>query len=164
MLYLTWYAMCFNRAMKYSKGVIAILVAVCLLTSCSKPIAPQYIGYENFRLEKASFTSNVLATDIKLYNPNSYNLKLKSASLDVYFNDRFLGHSALDTLITLVGKDTTSFPLRMTASAKDLLKNTADLLLNPNVKIRITGSAKAGRGSFYINVPINYEGVQRIEF
>lgn len=141
----------------------AATLILFFVSSCSKPVAPEYAGYENFRLEKAGFSNNVLAMDIKLYNPNNYNLQLKSASMDVHFNDRFLGHSALDTLITLTAKDTTSFPLRMNASAKDILRNTADLLLNPNVKVKITGSARAGRGGFFINVPINYEGMQRIE-
>lgn len=147
------------RGIKFLAG----LVLMYALTGCSKPLAPQYAGYENFRLEKASFSDNILASDIKLYNPNSYDLKLKSASLDVYFNDKFLGCSTLDSLIVLPAKDTAIFPLRLTASAKDILSNTAKLLLNPDVKIRLAGSAKAGRGSFFINVPIEYEGTQRID-
>ena len=143
--------------------LITSIVVLCMAAGCSKPKTPEYVGYENFRLEKAGFTSNVLATNLKVYNPNSYNLQLKSASMDIYFNDRFLGHSSLDTLIILMAKDTTSFPVRMQASTKDLLKNAAGLLLNPDVKVRITGSARAGRGGFFINIPINYEGVQRIE-
>ena len=150
--------------MKRLVSFVAALLFVYNFSSCKKPLPPEYVNYENFRLEKMGFSENTLAADIKLYNPNSYNLQLKSASMDIYFNDRFLGHSSVDALITLEAKDTTSFPIRMQASAKDILKNTADLLLNPNVKIRITGSAKAGRGGFFINVPINYEGMQKIKF
>lgn len=142
---------------------LPVLVAVIVLAGCGKPQPPQYAGYQNFRIEKASLSASVLASDIKLYNPNTYNLNLKSAALDVYFNDKFLGRSTLDSLIVLPAKDTAVFPLRLTASAKDILANSARLLLNPDVKIRITGTAKAGRGGFYINVPINYEGVQRID-
>lgn len=148
--------------MKHQK-LFAGIAIVIVLASCSKPQPPQYVGYQNFRLEKASLNNSVLASDIKLYNPNTYNLNLKSASLDVYFNDKFLGHSALDSLIVLPAKDTAVIPLRMNASAKDIISNSARLLLNPDVKIRITGSAKAGRSGFYINVPINYEGTQRID-
>ena len=149
--------------MKNFKLVVLLLFSVGLLAGCSKPLAPEYVGYNNFRIEKAGLSKNILATDIKLYNPNKYDLHLKSAAMDIYFNDRFLGHSTVDAAVTLPAKDTTSFPLRLEASAKTLLSNTAELLLNPNVKIRITGSAKAGRGGFFINVPINYEGIQKIE-
>lgn len=148
----------FMKRVKFLTGLVVII----LFASCGKPQPPRYIGYQNFRIEKASLSNSVVASDIKLYNPNGYDLKLKSASLDVYFNDKFLGHSSLDSLIVLRAKDTAIFPLRLTASAKDILGNAAKLLLNPDVKIRLTGSAKAGRGSFYINVPIEYEGVQRI--
>ncbi len=130
---------------------------------CSKPKIPTYVGYQNFRLAKAGLSNNVLATDIKLYNPNSYPLKLKSASVDVYFNDRFLGHTSLDSLIILPATDTAVIPVRMNASVKDLFSHTAQLLLNPDVKIRMTGSAKAGRGSIFISIPIDWEGVHRIE-
>ena len=136
---------------------------VYVLTSCSKPQPPKYVGYQNFRLEKASVANSILATDVKLYNPNSYDLQLKSASMDVYLNDRFFGHSDVDSLIILPGKDTATFPIRMQASAKDILRNGASLLMNPEVKIRITGNAKAGKGGLFINVPINYEGVQRLD-
>ena len=141
---------------------LAGLILVYTLSSCSKPKPPQYAGFENFRIEKASVSNSILATDVKLYNPNSYNLQLKSANLEVYMNDKYLGRSTLDSLIILPSMDTTTFPLRMQASAKDILSGGAKLLLNPDVKIRVTGNAKAGRGGVFINVPINYEGMQRI--
>jgi hypothetical protein len=36
-------------------------------------------------------------------------------------------------------------------------------MINPNVKVKIAGSAKVGRSGFFITVPVNYEGNQRIE-
>lgn len=142
--------------------LFAAIVLLYTLSSCSKPQPPQYAGFDNFRIEKASVSNTILATDVKLYNPNGYTLQLKSADLEVYFNDKYLGRSTLDSLINLPSKDTTTFPLRMQASAKDILSGGAKLLMNPDVKIRITGNAKAGRSGVFINVPINYEGVQRI--
>jgi LEA14-like dessication related protein len=138
-------------------------ILVFSLAACSKPASPKYIGYENFRLEKAGLKNTVLSTRVKLYNPNDYSLQLKSASIDVYINDDYLGHSSVDSLIILPKKDTSFVPLRLTASAKDLLNSTLKVWLNPEVKMKIKGSAKAGRGGFFINVPIDYEGVQRIE-
>ena len=121
-----------------------------------------YLGYQNFRLAKASLDNSILATEVKLYNPNRYDLKFKSASMDVYFNNSYLGHSAFDTLVTLPAKDTVYVPLQLQAKAKDVLSNALKVFLNPDVKIKITGSAKAGRGGFFLTVPIDYEGVQRI--
>lgn len=149
--------------MKSLKLFVVSASLIYLFSGCSKLASPQYLGYQNFRMEKVGFTNNVLATDVKLYNPNGYPLQFKSASMDVYINNTFFGHSTLDSLVTLPAKDTTYVPLRLQASARDILSNTVKILLNPDVKIKITGSAKAGRGGFFINVPIDYEGVQRIE-
>ncbi len=149
--------------MKPLKLASVATVIMFLISSCSKPVSPKYLGYQNLRMEKMGFTNNVIAIDVKLFNPNRYPLQLKSASLDMYINNAFLGHSALDSLIVLPAQDTSYIPLRLEASAKDILSNTAKILLNPNVKVKINGSAKAGRGGFFINVPIDYEGMQRID-
>src|SRR3712207_5814755 len=101
----------YNSIFMNSLKLLIGILLIYSLSSCSKPQPPQYIGYDNFRLEKAGLKNTILATDIKLYNPNGYNLQLKSANLNVYFNDNFLGHSTLDSLIVLPAKDTAAFPL-----------------------------------------------------
>lgn len=136
---------------------------IVLLAACGKPQPPQYLGYGNVRLEKAGLAASVVAADIKFYNPNPYALKLKHADMDVFFNDRFVGHSLLDSLITLPARDTSFVPLRVQAAGKDLLASAAQLLLNPNVRLRVKGTAKVGRGSLFINLPVDYEGTQHID-
>jgi LEA14-like dessication related protein len=153
----------YTAIMKGFGFVLLFAFAGFLFSGCSQPKAPVYLGYQNFRLAKAGFENNVLATDVKLYNPNGYALKLKSASVDVYFNNSYLGHSTVDSLIVLPPKDTIYVPLQLQAKAKDILSNAFRVLLNPDVKVKITGTAKAGRGNFFLNVPIDYEGTQRIE-
>ena len=146
------------------KQILIGTAILFLLAACSRPVSPTYIGYDNFRVEKVGVKNSILATNVRLFNPNGYPLQLKSASIDVYINDDFLGHSSLDSLIILPKKDTVSIPLRLTASAKDLLSNSLKAFFNPDVKVKIKGSARAGRSGFFVNVPIDYEGMQRIEF
>lgn len=161
---------CFSlwtETMKQNKPHIAFWGAALLLlvlNSCKKPVSPQYIGYENFQMENLGLKNTVLATRVKLYNPNGFPLQVKSASVDVYINNDFLGHSSLDSLIILPARDTSYVPLRLTASAKDIVSNTLKAWLNPDVNVKIKGTARAGRNGFFITIPIDYEGVQRIEF
>lgn len=145
------------------KPYLFIIAFLFVLSACHKPASPTYLGYEDFKVEQVGLKNNILSTRVKLYNPNAYPLQLKSASIDVYINDDFLGHSSVDSLIILPQKDTTFVPLRLTASAKDLLSSTLKVWLNPEVKVKIKGTARAGRGGLFINVPIDYEGKQRIE-
>jgi LEA14-like dessication related protein len=145
------------------KPLLLCCIVFCVLVGCRKPEAPVYLGYENFRIEKIGLASNKMTADLKMYNPNRYALQLKQADIDVLFNDRFLGHTAVNTFVELQPRDTTSVPLQLQASALDLLTNTAQVLLNPDVRVKMQGSAKVGRGGVFINVPVNYEGMQRIE-
>jgi LEA14-like dessication related protein len=139
------------------------LVCAALTSGCSKPLTPTYAGYQNLRMAKLGFAENIIATEVKLYNPNPYPLQVKEASLDLYLNNRFVGSTQFNTLINLVAKDTTLIPLQIKASAKDLLRGTAPILVNPDVQVRIEGKVKAGRKGFFVNVPVNYEGRQRID-
>jgi LEA14-like dessication related protein len=129
---------------------------------CSKPVQPTYLGYQNLRFGKVGAKNNVLMSDIKFYNPNRYALNVKQADMDVYFNDRFLGHTSMTNMVSLPPKDTTLVPFTIEASATDLLANAAQIYLNPNVRIKVQGNAKAGRGGIFVNIPINYQGTQRI--
>ncbi len=139
------------------------LIILFFVIGCSKPIQPTYLGYQNIRLGKVGAKSNVLMSDIKFYNPNKYALNVKQAEMDVYFNDRLLGHTSMNNMVSLPPLDTTLVPFTVEASAADLLANTAQIFLNPNVRVRVQGNAKAGRGGIFVNIPINYQGTQRIQ-
>jgi LEA14-like dessication related protein len=153
-----------NLSLKtYRTYRLLVVLVLMIAAGCKKPANPEFIGYENFRMDKVGLENTVLATRVKLYNPNGFPLQVKSAGIDVYINDNFLGHSSIDSLITLPAKDTSFVPLRLTASSKGLLSNAFKVWMNPEVKVRIKGTAKAGRSGFFINVPIDYEGMQRIE-
>ncbi len=140
------------------------LISIFFTISCSKPIQPTYLGYQNLRLGKVGTKSNVLMSDIKFYNPNKYALNVKEAEMDVYFNDRLLGHTSMSNTVSLPPLDTTLVPFTIAASMTDILANTAQIYLNPNVRVKVQGNAKAGRGGIFVNIPINYSGTQRIQF
>jgi LEA14-like dessication related protein len=146
--------------MKTATFIIAWSVVITV--ACSKPLRPTYAGYQNLRLTKIGIRESIMAAEVKLYNPNNYPLQVKEADLDLYLNDRFVGTTHMQTPTDLAAKDTTMIPLELKATAMNLLKGAAPLLLNPNVRLRINGMVKAGRKGFLISVPVNYEGRQRI--
>ena len=148
-----------NKAVIF--GYFSILLFFAL--GCSKPLQPTYLGYQNLRLGRVGTKNNVIMSDIKFYNPNKYALTVKQAEMDVFFNDRLLGHTSMNNLVSLAPLDTTLVPFSIQASVTDLLANTAQIFLNPNVRVRVQGNAKAGRGGFFVNSPINYQGTQRIQ-
>lgn len=150
--------------MKNKRAILGYFSILLFFTiGCSKPIQPTYLGYQNLRFGKSGTKNNVIMTDIKFYNPNKYALNVKEAEMDVYFNDRFLGHTSMSNVVSLPPLDTTFVPFTIQASVADILANTAQIFLNPNVRVKVQGNAKAGRGGFFVNIPINFQGTQRIQ-
>jgi len=139
------------------------IFGLATLFSCAKPKTPEYISFQNVRVQKLGMSESMVSADVKYFNPNSFNLQLKSADLDVYFNEKFVGHSTLDTLIRIPGRDTFYVPIAMKVNLKDLMKNAVQLLLNPEIKVKVTGNAKVGKGGLFKNFPIDYEGKQRVD-
>lgn len=147
------------------KSLYYLLLLACLfgLSFCGKPKQPDYIDFQHLKLHKAGLNQSVITFDLRYFNPNSYRLQLKQASVDVYFNDKYVGHSSLDSLIQVPAKDTFMIPVSMQIDMKSLVKNAMQLLMNPDVMVKLNGNAKVGKGGIFINVPINYEGKQRID-
>ncbi len=135
----------------------------CVVVSCSKPKEPKYLDFENVHVQKAGLSESIVGADLKYFNPNSFKIQLKEADLDLYVNDKYVGHSRLDTLIHIPALDTFYVPVSMKLNLGDLLKNAVQLFLNPEVKLKITGNAKLGKGGIYKNFPVSYEGKQRID-
>lgn len=140
-----------------------LLFGMAGIISCGKPKAPEYINFDNVRVEKLGLSESKVGVDVRFYNPNPFNIQLRSADFDVFFNDKFVGHSTLDTLIRIPKLDTFYIPVDMKVNVKDLMKNAVQLLLNPEVAIRVKGSAKVGKGGLFKNFPIDYEGTQRVD-
>ena len=146
------------RRCYYLAGIILLLA-----TSCKKPKEPEYLDIENLHVSKAGLSESIVWADIKYYNPNNFDLKLKKANVDVYLNDKYVGHSDLDTLIHIPAKDTFYVPISMKLNLGDFLKNGLQLLLNPEVRFKIEGNARVGKSGIYKNFPVSYEGKQRID-
>ena len=148
------------------KKALYLLVALpCLfgLTFCGKPKQPDYIDFQNLRLKKAQLDQAVITFDLRYYNPNNFNIQLRKVDVDIYFNDKYLGHSMLDSLIHIPRRDTFFIPVSMEVQTKNVLANAVQLLLNPEVMVRLKGNARVGRSGVFINMPIEYEGKKRID-
>jgi len=133
------------------------------LTFCGKPKAPDYIDFQHLRLKKAGLDQAVITFDLRYYNPNNFNIQLKKVDVDIYFNDKYLGHSMLDSLIHIPKRDTFFIPVSMQIQFKNVMVNAVQLLLNPEVMVKLVGNARVGKAGVFINMPINYEGKKRID-
>ena len=134
-----------------------------LLPGCSRPIAPEYGGIENVRVNTLGIGQSAISADLKYYNPNNFALKLKYGETDVYLNNHLLGKTILDTLTMIPARDSFLIPVSMTVDMKQLYSNALDILLSNVVTIKLDGFAKMGKAGIFFNLPIKYEGTQKID-
>jgi LEA14-like dessication related protein len=123
---------------------------------------PEFIDARNFGLRSIGAKTSTITSDLYYYNPNNIGLQLKKAELDVYIDNKFLGHSILDTLILIPKKDTFSFPVNLEVDMKNIFPNAFSLLTKTEIELRIEGIAKVGKGGLFLNVPVKYQGKHKI--
>jgi len=123
---------------------------------------PVFIDARNFGLRTVGLKTSTVYADLFYFNPNNLGLQMKKADLDVYVDDRLLGHSLLDTLITIPKKDTFSFPVMLEVEMKNIFPNAFAMLMKEEIELRIEGTAKVGKGGLFLNVPVKYRGKHRI--
>jgi len=148
--------------MKTISCILAITALACLI-SCSKPEAPEYLGFRDFDVRSFSMDSSLLHTELAFFNPNSFNMELKRGDVNVYLDNQLANHYVMDSTINIPRKDTFYVPLNLKVSPKLLIGSAISMLLNNNkIKVRLVGSVRVKRGSFSFTVPINYEVMQEL--
>ena len=149
------------------KIVLPLLALLCiglfLLSGCSRPIAPEYRSIENLKVNSLGVGESAISADLKYFNPNNFSLKLKYGETDVYLNNRFLGKTILDTMTVIPALDSFLIPVSMKVDMKQVYANALDILLSNEVLIKLDGFAKMGKGGIFFNLPIKYEGKQKID-
>jgi LEA14-like dessication related protein len=142
---------------------ILSVTGLCCMFSCSKPEAPEYLGFRDFSVENFSMDSALLHTQLAFFNPNPFNLELKRGDVIVYLDDKLANHYILDSTIYIHQKDTFYVPLNLRVSPKLLIGSALSMLMNGNkIKVRLQGSIRLRRGGVSFNVPVNYEVMQQI--
>ena len=141
-----------------------IVVTFSLIVSCSKPDAPEYLGFRNFAVQSISMDETHIQTDLVFYNPNSFNLQLKHGDVDVYLDDQLANHYVMDSTIDIPKKDTFYVPLNLKVSPKILLNSALKMLMNNNqIKVRLLGTVRVKRSGVSFSVPFDYSTMQTIK-
>ena len=132
-----------------------------LLLSCANPKNLVYQDVKNFRIAKLDLKHPEIGLDIQFYNPNNFGMSLKDANIDIYINNNFIGKAVLSNIFNVPAKNTFLLPVNLSANLKNIFPSALQLAFNKDVTVKLQGSVKAGRGVF-INIPINYEGKQKL--
>ena len=151
--------------MKKIFGTLPLLGFLFLL-SCARPQALQYKGIDRVSLGSVGTQGLKLAFDVKLYNPNTYALRLVGGNMDAYINSRFAGKAELMSSQDIPALDSFVMPIAVSLDAANLLGNAVDLLTQKEVMVKLDGRVRAGKrkGGPVLPVRVRYEGRQKVQF
>ena len=123
---------------------------------------PEFKGIENVKVSEVGLAGSLVTLDIRYYNPNNFNGKLKQAEGDAWMDSTYLGHFVADSTVFIPANSEFLVPVRLVMDMKQIFKNSLAALLNEQVMLTITGNARAGRSGFYKNFSLNYTGKQNL--
>ncbi len=143
---------------------IASFLTLSSLISCSQPMAPEYLGFQDFSVQTFSMDETLLHTQLSFYNPNPFTMELKRGDVNVYLDDKLANHYVMDSTISIPRLDTFYVPLNLKLNPRFLLGSALRMLMNDNkIKVRLEGSIRIKRSGVSFNVPINYEVMEKIQ-
>jgi len=149
--------------MKNEYCILSVML-VSVMLSCSKPEAPEYLGFRDFSVQNVSMDSALLHTQLAFYNPNAFNMELKRGDVSVFLDDQLANHYVMDSTISIPKKDTFYVPMNLRISPKLLINSALKMLMNGNkIKVKLLGSVRVKRSGVSFNVPVNYEVMQEIK-
>lgn len=133
-----------------------------IMASCGKPKGFDYLGIENVKVLKWGIKETTVGLDVQFYNPNGA-LQLKRAEVDVQINNKYLGRTVIDSLISIPKKDTFFIPMTMKLETVSAVSGILQSISDSTVLVKLDGKATVGRSGLYFNYPIKYEGNQKLK-
>ena len=140
-----------------------IVLIPFLILSCARPTQFDYVGLDHIRLLQFGLKESTVKLDVVYYNPNKYPLTMTSADVDVYVDGSYLGKATLDSAVHIPGRDTFYLPVLLRVNTINMTGGVLQSLDKEEGKIKLEGKARVGRGMFFINYPIRYEGIQKLK-
>ena len=119
---------------------------IVFMSSCRNIKDLEFRDYENMRLENLGFSSTRLLVDLIYYNPNNFGMQLNNTDLDIFINDKLLGHSSQDLQVSIPRRKEFTLPMVVDIDMKNLLKNGLTAFTNKEVNVRLIGKMGVSSG------------------
>ena len=113
-----------------------------LLNACSSFKEVEFKGVEKVSFGKQDQSNIPLIFDVRINNPNQFNIILKKGNVDVFLNDQFIGKSYLSKKIVVKKQTDQTYPLEIKTSFSALSKaalSSLGILLGKKLVLKIDG-------------------------
>lgn len=144
------------------KHFYVVFLLAFAVVSCRDMKEPVFNSIGNVKFDQLTLSKPSITLEMNYFNPNNFSAKLKNAEGDAWMDSAYLGHFIVDTTVIVPPNSDFIVPVNLAVDMKHILQNSLSLFLKEEVTIRISGKAKAGRGGFYKNFSLHYEGKQNL--
>ena len=144
------------------RRILTGVFIMAILASCAKPKDLEFVDIQNIKVVKWGLSESVIGLDIRFYNPNKQQVKLKDAVAKVYVNSAFLGDTNMDSTVVVPRRDTFSVPLLLKVQTATAIAKMMETARDSAVTVRVDGTVKMGKAGVFLTYPIKYEKLQSL--
>lgn len=145
-----------NRLLRFSW---VILIAL-LFQSCFEYEDVDFKGMESYNVEEQNNDNILVRLDLRVNNPNKYNITIKKTKLDVSINGKKIGQTEMKNDIKLKKKTEAVYPVRLKMNRGDIMKGAMSSLgglFGGSVKVGVKGNVKAKAYGIGKKFPLEFE-------
>lgn len=142
------------------KWMFLMPILVLFLASCSEIRDVEFQGMENFQVKKSGNEKITIMMDAKLYNPNSFNIKIKPSTIDIFVGTNNLGKAKIVNVTKLKKLEKGNYPIEIETSIGEVLGGGLGGLLGAFTKqkidLRMKGDLRVGAFGLSTTVPVDH--------
>ncbi len=135
--------------LKYRIWLVLLTLPLLLMQGCFDYEDVKFNGVKDVSVVDRNDDNLKLQVDVLVDNPNTYNIKVKKSTLDIYLNGKYVGKTTLDDKIVLKKKTAGVYGVVLKADTRSIMKaamGSLGGLLKGEVTIGLKGKVK---GSVY---------------
>ena len=138
----------------------ALHLCLLLLAGCAGAlgdVAPPEVSLAGLAFEQPGLFEQRLRLDVRLRNPNEFDLDVERLLFDLEVNDQRLGKGWTTASFEVPALGEAVVPVTMVVPTSDLLERIMELAMAQRLDYRLKGEARLGNAAFGI-VPFDREG------
>ncbi len=126
--------------------IFASLFCLFSLTGCIEYEDVEFLGVQDYSIDKVNSSDLAITIKMKVKNPNKYNIKIKKSTFELFLNDKKLGKANMLEDIKLPKESTEVHEITFVSAIKDLsssIFSSLGMIFGRTSKLRIKGKVKA---------------------
>jgi LEA14-like dessication related protein len=146
------------RRTRFAIAAAVFLFGMYGCAGVGKRLEPPRVKLASIRVADFNVLESVFEVQLRVFNTNDTALQIKGLECELEINGQpfAIGVSGADVEIPSYG--TTLLPMRIYASIIDIIKSTADLSSQQQLRYHIKGKLRLGAGAFPEVLPFASEG------